>query len=104
MSKHTPGPWIVVKIAPDLSSGDQLIHIRSTKTLREITSLMADSLEIEANANLMASAPELLEALILAKNALVAIYPEGSVHDDSWCASKRILPILRAAIAKAEGK
>ncbi len=90
-TKHTPGPWR---------------YEESTKTIRAVHSnywlVTMDSwdgaINNEANAQLIASAPELLEALkLLIKN-----------HEDIGIVNvtldERIIAISKQAIAKAEGK
>ena len=81
---HTPGPWSVV----DRS------HIRSASL--GLVAVAQHGLETQANARLIASAPELLEALREAFNAF-AHDADGPVWADSTIAK------ARAAIAKATG-
>jgi hypothetical protein len=92
---HTPGKWVIVH---DLD-GDYLIHVDGGKSLA-IT--YADTPEDEANAALMARAPELLaenEQLRAALNmALAAIVNPAMMDTDG------VVETVRAAIAKAEGK
>jgi len=95
MSKHTPGPWYPFYEG----SGDYLICSRTDET--EIASLSRSDAHFmgtgkgasinEANAKLIAAAPELLEALreIVSRNEI-----------QHWFN----LDQAKAAIAKAEGK
>ena len=88
-SKHTPGPWNVYQ------PYKYEIHIRhgnDVKSIATIGSLW--HVDFEANARLVASAPELLEAC---KDGLSIAYESGL--DDSDGVVKR----MKAAIAKAEG-
>lgn len=101
-TQHTPGPWV----GAGPSFGDRLP--------RYTTSIMTDweheddgYIEIcelpfhhhddenEANARLIAAAPDLLEAL---KDALFHVENQGDVGVDEWIACERK---ARAAIAKA---
>lgn len=97
MSTHTPGPWGILKagnqwaVAPVTAKGKP----RDGRQTEDICmgSVLADN--FLANARLIAAAPDLLAAA----RALVQIYEEGSATvpiDDWW--------LVRAAIAKAEGK
>ena len=83
-TKHTPGPW---EIAP-IESGDKDIIIVEPGVALDYDDV--DPEEQEANAHLIASAPELLEAL---KIALVHL-PELPI----------ICEKIDRAIAKAEGR
>lgn len=63
-SKHTPGPWKVLdnnpEVLPIVCKGfDTIAHIRDA-------GVWADYFEVEANAHLVAAAPDLLEACTLA--------------------------------------
>jgi hypothetical protein len=96
MSKqsHTPGPWVH---HPE----DNIITAAGTVTLIECQarSLYVSVEERDANARLMAAAPELLEALRLA-------YRHLNGGHDSLTATEHASAFLlaRAAIAKATGE
>lgn len=87
-TKHTPGPWSI-KDDDGIIANNQYwiasIHIARTKD------------EKEANARLIASAPELLEALIKAENTLLDM-------DSNYGGAGIALPMAQAAIAKATGQ
>jgi hypothetical protein len=90
MSKHTPGPWAYQEKA------DAYTHIvRGPNDSFICQTPQGACGTCEANARLMAAAPDLLEAL---KGALLAL--ESGVGDPEWGA--RVLACA-AAIAKAEG-
>ncbi len=72
---HTPGPWAVIANA-DLPKTMQVIHVS----------------DVEANASLIAAAPDLLEACEQVK--LWAEEGDPFVAED-------VLPIIEDAIAKA---
>ena len=85
MSKHTPGPWIVTGF--DKEFKDQ-INIQDDERGYYVAAAISCQAQ-EANARLIAAAPELLEAL---KN-----FVDGcSVSVDAFA-------VARAAIAKATG-
>lgn len=89
MSKHTAGPWHVV---PTPESSNQRF-----KVFAEIVSvaLVYYDKNDEANANLIAAAPELLDAAEDALQMLNAHLPELKGY---------VVPKLIAAIAKATGE
>jgi hypothetical protein len=98
MTQHTPGPWRVGK--------DGNIH--ETFLLAELRGIYTEK---EANARLIAAAPELLAAL--RECALLAEYGTtglGKCKSDALSAEKAtalrlaVSTIARAAIAKAEGQ
>ena len=93
MSKHTPGPWQIGKNfgsvvcdtpVPGISGSDDTEYYGGHLIAESVT---------EANARLIAAAPELLEAL---KELMVAA-DRVSAEPVTW------LGKARAAIAKAEG-
>lgn len=90
MSKHTPGPWVaerrstMVATAIDGAYGYELFDVR------------CDVPEFEANARLIAAAPDLLE--VLEQFVAWVDAPSESAFSDSQLAA------ARAAIAKAKGE
>jgi len=109
----TPGPWQVIGTAIFQNhtpvaclTDDQLSRIASVETRAKFdpTDLLAPGSldpEAEANARLIASAPDLLHALRLALGQLEGCKPLSGVHASSLRAD---LQIVRAAIARAEGR
>lgn len=86
---HTPGPWRVVHTADDRTFIDTEESNDSF-----IAQVDRNAPEYEDNAQLIAAAPELLEAL---KRIIE--------WDDTGCdPSRAVLRAARAIIAKAEGK
>ena len=92
MSNHTPGPWMHV---PSGGNHDYLVYPEATG--RDVAIVRDFS---EANARLIAAAPEMLEAL---KVVLIALgdephsdYPLCTDEDCAAC-------MVEAAIAKATG-
>jgi hypothetical protein len=98
--KHTPGPWTI----EDPMEGEWWIVQANLPAYewRTIASIPQGDLEegfpqevVEANARLLAAAPELLVALQRAEIELNTYLGELSAT---------ALPMVRAAIAKAEGR
>ncbi len=88
--KHTPGPW-VLKDARRLLRGDKETDYGRAEFFDQ---------ELEANARLIAAAPDMLEALRKANYSLawhVETQGNGAGMDAFY------LDVIRAAIAKAEG-
>jgi hypothetical protein len=87
MSKHTPGPWTV---------GDSGGYLNQMKIEPAIGVVYGAGEEIQANAHLIAAAPELLEALQELKEELFQ-HAEGNYL-------RPFLDKAEAAIAKAKGE
>jgi hypothetical protein len=99
-SKHTPGPWTVdwSDDGPLIYTGDLLIASVSGSTEHiEVPGL--DEQTTEANASLMAAAPDLLAAL---ERVLEHGEPLNLYHERSEDAE--VVNQARAAIAKAKGQ
>ena len=95
VAKHTPGPW---KVASPLIV---IAYHGVGRLIVDCDKPMSGSMEEnEANASLIAAAPELLEA---AKRASAELSVNGHVDcgDCAICDANRE---LKAAIAKAEGR
>ncbi|MDE1997972.1 MAG: hypothetical protein KGI52_03480 [Burkholderiales bacterium] len=96
--KHTPGPWVVDEPHQVFASSiGEYVAITQIEDHRPIPSE-----QVEANACLIAAAPELLDAAENALNTLIACCVSAGGVDDR----KAILEaqqMLRAAIAKATG-
>ena len=96
MNKHTPGPWRVVDSWNDYmvesQNGEEIIWQDGPHNTPTIN---------EANARLIAAAPDLLEAL---EHMLHRAHP--AYVDDDFMQEKLItaIEIARAAIAKAKGE
>ena len=97
--KHTQGKWDVAKII----SGDAVVYhslIRADKK-RSIATILQNS-NAKANANLIASAPKLLQTLIDMLNMVNCWTPPSGDKDKEQ--SKKIVCNAIDIIAKAEGK
>ena len=95
MSKHTPGPWTAVSDPLHFYSLTTIIAgnvLRGIPQVRIDVGGKADIAELEANARLIAAAPQLLEAL----EALVTQVNDSHVYNE--------LADARAVIAKARGE
>jgi hypothetical protein len=97
--KHTPGPWLHVKgerLSHDAEGWTEWAVVPAIVSLATGEAVVKDAEDIcPHNARLIASAPDLLEALILAL---------PYVEDASDSASPADQEIIRAAIARATGE
>ena len=97
MTDHTPGPWYDVAFYGNHSIGS--VDVRVAEVVRD----GVDDVEGEANARLIAAAPDLLDAL---RNALDTIEIGQRIRDPKWdgsAAPHSTIGMARAAIAKATG-
>lgn len=97
---HTPGPWKISPLDGRTCGPSRLLVCDGTEVpqLQAVAIVTLRTGETDANARLIAAAPELLRAL---KDALVEIETNG----DSIGAVVDVLESQgRAAIAKAEGR
>jgi hypothetical protein len=96
-NKHTPGPWLV-RDTGEVGTCTELVAIvfpcRSKDERGEFFYEPGEKEENEANARLIAAAPELLEALVALTNKL---------HGWPMPGLKAEYDAAMAAIAKAEG-
>ena len=104
--KHTPGPWcphIASEYYPGIDAQNNGISIVIVGDIHDqqddggVRGRTAE--EAEANAHLIAAAPELLEAL-QTLNLVIGLTPIAGNKD----ALQEACDIARAAIAKAEGR
>lgn len=98
MSKHNPGPWRVDGQAHDMA-GSAIIHDVNGFPVASTRSWIKE--QHEANARLVAAAPDLLEAC-KRQVANIEQWLETGVPA-SADESQQIYNALKAAIAKAEG-
>ena len=94
---HTPGPWDWLAVGANASGGFHLYIIDGAK--RKIAALWGKAAEKEANASLIAAAPDLLAAAQSAHDLFMAYHGEfnSADFDPTWRK-------LHAALAKATGK
>lgn len=104
MSKHTPGPW-VVDFSRDsngvVDCDDAVAICTSDDHNLDVCAVWNDIPEgsYEANANLIAAAPELLAAL---HEALPFVNDDDGAYKNGY--AKKVEQRILAAINKAEGK
>jgi hypothetical protein len=105
MNPHTPGPWVVVN---DDESGKpssiRALGTHSTAILKFGAFPRPSWADAKANANLIAAAPDLLEALREARSMLVARYGDPSTLPNDNASDRKSLSMfdkIDAAIKKA---
>ena len=106
-AKHTPGPWLIAKTDAasfvyalnDSGYNRFWAHVIGGKLRRGKST---SKVETEANARLIAAAPDLLEALVAIDNALRTAWSNGSLPDS--VIPEKLAQQCSAAIAKATGK
>lgn len=89
MNEHTPGPWSITSKPDDEYPVFDIGHQLSNGPFKGDVMIVCDTVE-EANAHLIAAAPEMYEAL-------KAIEAEAHVNSTNY-------DLVIAAIAKAEGR
>ncbi len=105
-TKHTPGPWTAVEGRNGFL--DALNYVHDGKRCIARMELADGDTSFQrartmANARLIAAAPDLLEAAKRAL-ALVECLPGRDIHGNQATHTLDTEDVLRAAIAKAEGK
>lgn len=110
MTKHTPGPWgiykgeendaIAVSYWPTLPNGKGGGHVGVSIARMPVPSQFIDRAEINANARLIAAAPDLLAAL---QAYVEKDFEMGGTSSKAEIHNAR-LAAARAAINKAQGK
>ncbi|QDU98603.1 hypothetical protein Pla8534_64740 [Lignipirellula cremea] len=95
-TRHTPGPWRVEAI-----NGGETYQVTTCEP-RHFTVVAELPFDLQdrdlANAQLIAAAPQLLAALIIARDELAIFFVSNPADQDT----KRALNAVRAAIRKAE--
>ena len=100
MQGHTPGPWRVKK-SYTIEGYREFCIMRRSETLATSHNLGEDrDIEFEANAHLIAAAPDLLEAL-----EVVAAMDNKDWGNVEWIMSmEAVVEQAKTAIAKARGQ
>ena len=99
MNKHTPGPWNCNRAS---AAGREIIVSEvSPVDVAVLSHRDKSQSEINANARLIAAAPDLLEALEWCAETLAVFVADGSAAPESVIGKN--LTTARAAIAKATG-
>ncbi len=96
--EHTKGPWRVTGTAQDF-----VVRNKGAIYVAGIGRAQGDG-QPEANARLIAAAPELLEACRNAQMRLVKIVKEYDVTPDAYPGAYDSIRELEACLALAEGK
>ena len=99
-AKHAPGKWFINRESFDCHDGKLSIEVYGDYFIAQVD----EGIYQEANARLIAAAPELLEALQKAVDC--GMVPISTAKEGGACAhSRQVLcaDIIRAAIAKATG-
>ena len=91
-TKHTPGPWAVL-------TGEFALYVTPAGGSRAIAQIPPVSQDAEANARLIAAAPELLEALQLLLDIELGGEIGGSFRERLYAAFRK----SEKAVAKATG-
>lgn len=108
-TKHTPGPWKALERYTNSNTipiARKLGNDNTYAIFAECNGLggVRGNTEGDANARLIAAAPELLEALIAAEDHLVGLYGDGGQLAESGNRPFALHNQIVAAIAKATGK
>lgn len=90
---YTPGPWVVEQ------NGGKGAWIAGSTGEWAALACGDSNATAEANARLIAAAPEMLEALLLAEK----LYQDGLFYSDAGDI-RRVTELRRAAIAKVTGE
>lgn len=93
---HSKGPWQYVAAPKRYQNGSNTYSIYYSRSEDDIDFGVAEAYGAEANARLIAAAPQLLEAL---KALVSTLYPGFRLDDPRHV----IFDAAKAAIAKAEG-
>lgn len=108
-NKHTPGPWKCYPVSSKVSYNNRTFEIHGFETDQYVRDVLPT--EVAANAQLIASAPELLEALkTIQRYAPIIRDLVGEVGGRTPTANKlheiadMIYNVPLSAIAKAEAK
>ena len=97
-TKPTPGPWFYRRYF-----ADEECQALDTLAGEPVAGFLGGLEPNEADARLMAAAPELLSACIAALGKLIGYHSDGRGQSCVGCGTCTLdIPMLRAAIAKAE--
>ncbi len=102
---HTPGPWL----SHPRSDGITAVYKWTAETANDLVASMSPTQpEAEANARLIAAAPEMLEALEEAQYALGCARDSAAALNGETCSDARYFAeqkaIVMHAIRKAKGE
>lgn len=98
MAKHTPGPWVVSRkfeVGPLSNADDQ-----SSGMISPLADVYGE--RREEDARLISAAPTMLEALLAAEKHF-GPFADITINGQHAPEDVRVVTLIRAAIAKAEG-
>ena len=101
MSKHTPGPWSISGIDPRCIVCELFGSTQDNPRMGAVASVWERIGQTDANARLIAAAPELLVACKVSQKALLLDMEHAT--GDTWTGVQTAYANARTAIAKAEG-
>lgn len=108
MSKHTPGPWKVLRPTGDIGGQDHNWHVtdaEDTFVAHVFGFNHAIDDQSEANARLIAAAPQMLEALEACADYWHIKHNPGDEHGELLSLSaERAQRLIRVALAAAKGE
>jgi hypothetical protein len=98
--QHTTGSWITSVVFHDDAPATYAVH--KTETAPD---LIADCIQDEKTAILIAAAPKLLEQLEVAESYLRRIVADGVLNSAGWAWSlPKSMRLIRATITTAKGE
>ena len=100
-AQHTPGPWAVKSTDEDINTKTIIdSHEFWIAKVLNFNRASDDIRESQANANLIAAAPAMHEAL----QALLALIGDEDLPDNGELSGASICDFARSALAQAEGR
>lgn len=107
MSKHTPGPWVVGEQNKGPVAGTVPVHtadyMEAYRGGQLVCSVYGTAAFSEANARLIAAAPEMLDALKKTSEFLHHMWCSANINEYDFEMVEETMLINDAAIAKATG-
>jgi hypothetical protein len=100
-AKHTPGPWVIRTAATYRSQIETVGGKGKPDVVARITTPRGGAEASDANAHLIAAAPDMLSALLLVDRVRLLLTPDDA-EEDRWV--REALDALDAAIKKARGE
>lgn len=101
MSKHTPGPWAVMRTP---SGYDHVRGPNNQRISHEIQDCDVSQDEAQANAHLIAAAPEMLVTLVAVYKQIQYQYRSGTLTSNETSGLMGMMPLLNSTIKKAKGE
>ena len=106
MSKHTKGPWVVDEMTSISPADDLSLEIASVQNIDNVSGKWMLLEESQANARLIAAAPELYDELVQADAQMQMAYEcvESGRYNEALLHLGALSRTRSAAIAKARGE